>query len=80
MPFLEDFVKDKSIREGSLGVALEYEIKPLLNSRYAVYHKAGCVFIGSNNEAREYVKQQRSRQAVKMADQIIQGTNPFFRR
>jgi hypothetical protein len=83
MPFLEEFIADRNnpVVKAGLNLELEYTIKdrePMADgtAKSEVRHsKAGCVCVGTHAECVSYIRQQRSKQAVKAAER---GTNPFF--
>jgi hypothetical protein len=80
--FIEDFIalkKNPPIPSG-MPLDVEYTIRqhPWVATKREVFQRrAGVVFIGTQSEAMEYIKQARTKQAIKTAER---GLNPFFTR
>ena len=63
MPYIDD----------KLPKQVKFEFRPV-GLKFGVYEpKAGCVFIGTAAECREYVSQRRSKEELKVAER---GLNP----
>jgi len=63
MPYIDD----------KLPKQVKFEFRPV-GLKFGVYDpKAGCVFIGTAVECREYVSQRRSKEELKVAER---GLNP----
>ena len=82
--FIEDYIKQRKDAPMIAGDPLEQEYRLQgwmaegREMKVSVVHiKAGTVFVGSRAEAKEYITQQRTRQAIKTAER---GVNPFFTR
>jgi hypothetical protein len=80
--YIEEYLalkKNPPKQEGLPLEPLEYTIKPRFQSGKVEVrqHKVGCVFVGLLEEARSYISQQRTKQAIRTAER---GLNPFFTR
>jgi hypothetical protein len=85
MPFIEEYIKQQQnppVKEG-LSMEVEYSIGPLKVAghceRYSVtQRRVGTVFIGTLAECTLYVRQQRAKQALKLAEQELKSPKPLF--
>lgn len=77
--FIEDFIalkKNPPKIEGRV-LDVEYTTMPL-GDRFRVNQKrVGTVFVGSQSECADYIKQSRTKQAIRTSEK---GLNPFFSR
>ena len=72
MPFIEDVLNRKITPRAGLSLEpLEYTLKSFGSQTQVVQSKAGTVFIGAYAECRQYVQQQRSKQAVRAAEKTL---------
>jgi hypothetical protein len=81
--YIEDCFKPQPKPEG-LALDIEFSVRKIQlaghGERHAVYQRrVGTVFVGSEAEAREYVKQARAKQAVKRAEAELAKPSAFKR-
>jgi hypothetical protein len=62
--------------EDMLPKMTKFDVKPV-GLKWGVFEKAGCVFIGTAEEVREYQDQRRSKEELKVAER---GLNPAVSR
>jgi hypothetical protein len=77
--YIEDYIELKRNppkREGA-PLDVEYTVLSRGNKAEVFQRKVGTVFIGPESECRQYISQQRTKQAIKKAER---GMNPFFTR
>jgi hypothetical protein len=82
MPFIEEYIAShREPKSTWKPLEIEYELRPLGVKHQVIHHKAGCTFIGTMENCRAYIQQQRSKQAVRKAElEFRRGANPAFTR